>query len=883
MSVTSNEDLSEPEDREGSPQQMEQEIESCGVLRPDPSMHSLEIAHEPLPALLGQTTHVEPRSSHDRRTDASFDLSDVGGSVASALHVESEKTAQPLPAKTSLDNLVMSPENPDRCPESSVLKGCVADVEAPRGRSAFQCPEVTLEGSVGLPASTLLDFGVSLEPLECHVGVQPFPHTSSMLATRNVHMSKLPLLPGSQSESPSQAKWAPWFGASCPGCPDTRGYAPVRPNHLAANRWQPCPIRGSSVLVTPRQPACRGVASLPLPRPACCPPLFQGRSVASPLPRPVFSSLAYYPSRAVCRPGPCSAPVLMQASPKNNPAPPCRALINSVPLPKPKPKPCPKPRVRPLERGVVTHAAQHEQAWVQNFLIWGDLRELILPLSSVLQETSASERALELEHSLLRSVADTTAARYLSVCLAFFICAQESAVSLVPPSAIMVIDIIYSMGSDPNLRIHRGNALKALRWLCKTFLIELLLWTPLMKVLESSKDGLRREALPLPAGFFVFLERRVLDSSLAEHERIFAGALLACMMSSLRFSDAQHLSWSSISLAGHVLRATVYRTKTSRQGMPVGFVGSGLLGSPDHDDFSWVRAWLLLLGSVWDRFPSAVPDVLFFAYDEFSFQPLSYCQSLRRFRHLLHEFEPSCHQLSYSLHSLKTSALSAMTQLEESESNRRLQGHHRVTSAQLYGRDDVAGAVRAQGRLLSALSQGFLPVTPIGRGGQQPLPAARLDLTPIQPFAIPEHARFPYYLPHQLDPMPVSKPLSPVTRVDAPSSKPPSPTKLHCEIGADMDAVALDCSLEESDVSEAEVEAEVLPLRTLQDAIWLKLPSGVHHVAMKDVPDENGAPAQFRTACGCLVDVQCRVPCPPAGSRMCLRPGCQAMRAQLTL
>ena len=98
-----------------------------------------------------------------------------------------------------------------------------------------------------------------------------------------------------------------------------------------------------------------------------------------------------------------------------------------------------------------------------------------------------------------------------------------------------------------------------------------------------------------------------------------------------------------------------------------------------------------------------------------------------------------------------------------------------------------------------------------------------------------------------------------------------------------MDAVALDCSLEESEVSEVEVEAEALPLRTLQDAIWLKLPSGVHHVAIKDVPDENGAPAQFRTACGCLVDVQCRVPCPPAGSRMCLRPGCQAMRAQLTL
>ena len=489
MSVTSNEDFSELEDREGSPRQMEQELESCGVLLPEPNLQSSEIQPEPLPAILSQTTHVAPESSHDCRTVASFDLSNAGDGVVSELHVESK--------------------NYDRCPESSVLDGCVANVEAPGGMSAFQCPEVTREGSVGLPASTLLDFGVLPKPVDCQVGVQPFPHAPPTLATCNVHMSKLPLLPGSQSESPAQAKWEPWFGASSPSCPETRKYAPVRPNHLAANRWQPCPIRGSSVLVTPSQPACRGVASLPLPRPACRPTLFQKRRVGSPLPRPVFSSSAYYPSRAVCRPGPCSAPVLMQASPKNHPAPPCKAVTNSVPLPKP--KPCPKPRVRPLEHEIVTHAAQHGQAWVQNFRTWGDLREIILPLSSILQETSASERALELEHSLLRSVADTTAARYLSVCLAFFICAQESAVSLVSPSAIMVIDIVYSMGSDPNLGIHRSNALKALRWLSKTFLIELLLWSPLMKVLESGKDGLRRETLPLPAGFFVFLERRVLD------------------------------------------------------------------------------------------------------------------------------------------------------------------------------------------------------------------------------------------------------------------------------------------------------------------------------------------------------------------------------------
>ena len=62
--------------------------------------------------------------------------------------------------------------------------------------------------------------------------------------------------------------------------------------------------------------------------------------------------------------------------------------------------------------------------------------------------------------------------------------------------------------------------------------------------------------------------------------RIFAGSLLVAIMSSLRYSDAMHIRWSSLSLAGAVLRGVIYRSKACRPGMPFGLDGSGLLSAP---------------------------------------------------------------------------------------------------------------------------------------------------------------------------------------------------------------------------------------------------------------------------------------------------------------
>lgn len=65
--------------------------------------------------------------------------------------------------------------------------------------------------------------------------------------------------------------------------------------------------------------------------------------------------------------------------------------------------------------------------------------------------------------------------------------------------------------------------------------------------------------------------------------------------------------------------------------------------------------------------------------------------------------------------------LSAALQLRLPEDDRRVQGHHRLNSTRLYGRDDTHQALWVQRRLSEALSKHWRPQRPMARGGQQPM------------------------------------------------------------------------------------------------------------------------------------------------------------------
>ena len=85
------------------------------------------------------------------------------------------------------------------------------------------------------------------------------------------------------------------------------------------------------------------------------------------------------------------------------------------------------------------------------------------------------------------------------------------------------------------------------------------------------------------------------------------------------------------------------------------------------------------------------------------------------------------------MHSLKVSLLSASAQLRLPEESRRLQGHHKISSTQLYSRDDTIQSLWLQRDIAQNVRQGWRPPRPQARGGQAPTtePAFSVSHKPI--------------------------------------------------------------------------------------------------------------------------------------------------------
>ena len=222
---------------------------------------------------------------------------------------------------------------------------------------------------------------------------------------------------------------------------------------------------------------------------------------------------------------------------------------------------------------------------------------------------------------------DTTVLRYFGSISRFLLAALDLDIGLSNNTQLQVVDVMFSLavsGDDdaaPDTLELPHNLLKALRWMVKTFGLDN--FPPLVGPLFASvlafsaKD--RREAPPLALDFVLYLEQLVLRSGTPAVERIWAGSFLVCIWSSLRFSDAQHVCWSSVNAASDasVLRGISYRTKTGTRGMVCALGGCGL--SASKGAVPWISVWLHSLQQVWDCLrvaDSAVePDCLFFRCD----------------------------------------------------------------------------------------------------------------------------------------------------------------------------------------------------------------------------------------------------------------------------
>ena len=245
-------------------------------------------------------------------------------------------------------------------------------------------------------------------------------------------------------------------------------------------------------------------------------------------------------------------------------------------------------------------------------------------------------RVRGVEDRLLKTVGENTLLRYLCQVRSFLSALDGMGLESVQGlQQYQVLDALLIMHKNGN---HVCSSLKAVRWATKLLDLPLPdLCQGLMRTAEVQVTGDRKESVPLAVAFVCFLEKMLLTDAGPREQRLFCGAVLVACNASLRFSDAQHIKWSSLLPAEDCTRAVSYRTKTSKRGMPFGFCNSGFYGSSTTFAKTWVAKYLWLLGEVWQEIQQvfgveAEPDCLFFSWHDQEFAPLGYGQVLMSLR-----------------------------------------------------------------------------------------------------------------------------------------------------------------------------------------------------------------------------------------------------------
>ena len=537
--------------------------------------------------------------------------------------------------------------------------------------------------------------------------------------------------------------------------------------------------------------------------------------------------------------------------------------------------------------GFVTQKDVHSATRAKALQLWRNMRSVLLPLSSVLQELSGSSHPEGLEDRLLSGVSETTLLRYLQGFRGFLHALNTLDRAL--DSSLRQVDIADALLTMHNMGTHVLNGLKSLRWAQKTLLLSLPdLYQGLMHSVSYRVESDRKEAFPLPLFVLAALERQLLLDMGSPARRLFIGAVLTSCWSSLRLSDSQHISWSSIQAGSWCTRGTSYRTKVSRRGVPFGLLNEGFYSAGRSFACTWVARYLRLLGEEWDAleasFGSVTPDCLFFSSAAGEFQPLTYGEVLNQLRGLLVSIGLSTEEAgTFTVHSMKVCLLSVMAQRGFRVSRREAQGHHKSSSqsAKLYSRDDVWPALAAQKSLMRSISQGWWPSTPLARGGRHPVPQRAIahlsvDIQPIAP-----HPRFP------------------VLDASLHSVPEPCPSASHDRAGPSSPTAAADDSSDSSSSSERFAHtADAFPQGAARQAsradadecdehVFLVSPKGVWHVGFPHCgPDGSsfvraGKAVLLRPKCGALArSYSVQDTEPPPDARLCMHAACRKLLSE---
>ena len=392
----------------------------------------------------------------------------------------------------------------------------------------------------------------------------------------------------------------------------------------------------------------------------------------------------------------------------------------------------PRPRLALASVEASTRHSMDDKQRATRMERWGQILRLLEPYSPVSQALSASRHPAQFLELSVSRFATTTLTNYLR-CIGQFL--DYLGTSGMDISSLQLVDLsdfllACQSGLDEDRSANHADPkamLKAISWLQKCAQLSVLqtvIHNPLIQSFHTtSKPSDRREAVAIPLAVLVAWEIRVCSPSCPESLRLFLERMLLAAHASLRFGDLQRIVMEDLSLASNRLRGSCWATKTSSTGQPFAITLFGLSGRDLSS--AWTIHWLVSVASGLARANHMHGETSLSQQQELPptyTTPMPYCHALATIRWAAQTPWSSAPCLTpgeasaLTLHSLKVTYLSAALQLRLPEEDRRVQGHHKISSVRLYSRDDTHQALWVQRQLADAVRTGWRPSRLIVRG-----------------------------------------------------------------------------------------------------------------------------------------------------------------------
>ena len=389
-----------------------------------------------------------------------------------------------------------------------------------------------------------------------------------------------------------------------------------------------------------------------------------------------------------------------------------------------------------------TMQSVHSQLKAQHMVVWLSLLESAGQQSTLFRDTASSDLSQEHRARVVERFAPSTMSAYLRMWDQWKSFCEAQSFSPWAPSSIQLADFFHVHSRSTSSSSALGHY-KALVWVAKyaglPTLTDMLGHAMVKSYSIATTPGVRREAMPLPLSFISWLESEVVHEKGTALDTLLMGCVLVLVWSSLRWSDAQWVSPADLVEDQDCIRGIALRTKSTKRGMPFGFLRSGFLGHSVR--VAWSSKWLNVLrrslATTARLHPGFKPDFLIpccggTTDDPWFSTPMSRAQGIITLRKLLLRWDANATLNSIGVHSCKVTFLSWARQLNIAEELRMAQGHHRGSSASatvaLYSRDDVHPALQVQKVILQKVLDGFRPIIPMLRGGQVPIQEQPISL-----------------------------------------------------------------------------------------------------------------------------------------------------------